>query len=217
MKIKQAAGAAALCIVVAALGYFTFARDGVALPGLAAGDNDRLAQLERTQQAQYEALNEKIDQLADSIASNRSSSGAPARANFARAGDALRPRLSTQQIQARGQQLKASLDSQLQSQPVDPKWSMESTRIIERSLTPEGLKDVGAAPPAGMDVDCRASMCRIHLVYEDNASATDAGIALNLAIADRMPYTQVVTQQRPDGGVDHFIYATRNPSSRSLR
>lgn len=54
-------------------------------------------------------------------------------------------------------------------------------------------------------------MCRIHLGYDDSLAAAESGIGLIPGIAERLPYSLIVVQPRPDGGTDHFVYAMRDP------
>lgn len=126
-------------------------------------------------------------------------------------GDEELQRVVLEQREARQSQTKSALDKQFDIQPTDPKWSLESMRAIENSLHADNLKEMGASPPIEANIDCRNTMCRIHLVYSDSGSASDAGTMVNMAIAERMPYTQTLRQPRPNGGVDYFIYATRDP------
>ncbi len=190
-----------LLAILAGLGFFTLTRGG-------AGPTDHVMpnnSPERDREADYAALEEKVDRLTylmQSVPSGARTSS-PARVQAPE-------RLTPQQAQARQAQLKIELDDRFEMQPLDATWALESTRAIERSLAADNLKEVGGRPPATSRIDCRSSMCRIHLVYGDGGSASDAGMMLNLAIADRMPYTQALSQARTDGGVDYFIYAMRD-------
>ncbi|MCL1634858.1 hypothetical protein M2650_09465 [Luteimonas sp. SX5] len=196
-----------LLVVLAGLGVVTLARGG-ADSSVNSGRNNAL---ERDRQTDYAALEEKVDRLTylmQSVPSGERTSNRAGTRAHATAPEHMTP----QQAQARQAQIKADLDKRFETQPVDANWSLESTRRIERSLSADGLKEIGAQPPSASRIDCRSSMCRIHLVYGDNGSASDAGMMLNVAIADRMPYTQVLSQARTDGGVDYFIYAMRGHS-----
>lgn len=210
---KKIALTLGLCAVVGVLAVVSFVRNGSGPLGSAPSDAERLDRLEALQASQFEALNEKIDRLASlaGAPSATASQRSPERARFSAAGTGGRNAMpmSREQTAARSRQVKATLDQRLNAEAVDPRWALDSTRLIENVFTPQGLKDVGAKVPAELDVDCRTSICRIHVAYPDDLSATDAGIALNLAIADRMPYTQVISQPRADGSVDHYIYASR--------
>lgn len=196
-----------LLAALAALGYLTFSRNGASMPGMAG--KDVAARSERDRQAQYDALDAKVDRLAYLMQSIPSGARTPNSGTAAQVGDPRPERMTPQQAQARQMQIKADLDERFETQPADAHWSLESTRVIERSLTAENLEGIGAHPPTASRIDCRSGMCRIHLVYGDSGSAGDAGMMLNMAIAERMPYTQVLSQTRSDGGVDYFIYATR--------
>jgi hypothetical protein len=189
--------------VLAVLGCLTFARNRANM----SEDDEHAAQPERQRQTDYTALEAKVDRLTylmQSIPSSERMTGK----RQSRGPDA--ERMTPQQAQAQEMQIKSELDKRFETQPVDANWSLESTLAIERSLTSDSLEEIGATPPAASRIDCRSGMCRIHLVYGDNGSASDAGMMLNLAIAKRMPYTQVLSQPRTDGGVDYFIYAMRD-------
>lgn len=202
-----------LLAALAGLGYFTFARNGATLPRV--GDDGHAARLEREQQQKYDALNDKADRLAYLMQPLPSSTPLPFPDTMVRASSLGQEPITPQQAEAGQRQIRLDLDKRLETQPVDADWSLESTRTIERSLTTDGLKEVGAHPPVASRIECRSSMCRIQLVYSDVGSASDAGMSLNTAIAGRMPYTQVLSRARSDGGVDYLIYATRDaPAAR---
>lgn len=213
MSTKQKLIVAVLVVLLATMGYFTFARNGAMLPSGA--EEDRIAALERKQQEQYDALNQKLDRLADAMAGGRPSAPAgrvdnPAsRALMAQLGKGL----NGQQSDVKLREIKADLERQFESQPVDSRWSVESTRQVEQALTAEKLKEIGAPPPTATDIDCRSSMCRIHMVYGRSGDASDAAMMLNMEIAKRMPYTRVVSEPRSDGGVDYIVYASQQPTS----
>lgn len=212
MTARQKLVAAALAVLLLVMGYVTFGRGGAILPN---SGSDRIASLERKQQEQYDALNEKIDRLADAIGGRQSAS--TARPGSSAAAQAIIARLDRNLTGGRGEgkaeQIKIDLDRQFESQRVDSRWSVESTRQVEQALTAEKLKEIGAAPPTATDIDCRTSMCRIHMVYPRSGDASDAAMMLNMEIAKRMPYTRVVSEPRPDGGVDYIVYASREPTS----
>jgi hypothetical protein len=208
MKRPSAIVALTMVAIFTGLGYLAFMHDGGRLPSR--GDNERMARFERQQQKKYDLLNEKIDRLAASVASGNVGAHADPRAGGMQAGAVMPERITPQQYQAQQAQSIQSLDRQLESQPVDAKWSLESTRIIEKALGADSLKAVGASSPAASDIQCRSSMCRIQLVYGDGGSAGDAGMMLNASIAERMPYAQVLSQMRSDGGVAYIVYATRD-------
>jgi len=209
--MKQKLAIAALIALLAVMGYMTFARDGDGFGPMS--DDGRIAALERKQQEQFEALNEKLDRMANGMGGRSPAAAArPNPATEALAGR-LGRNLSSQQNEAKLRQFKEDLDRQLQSQPVDSRWSAESTRQVEQALTAEKLKEIGAPPPTATDIDCRSSMCRIHMVYERAGDASDASMMLNMEIAKRMPYTRVISEPRADGGVDYIVYASSQPTS----
>jgi hypothetical protein len=211
MKNKQGILIAAVAAFLLIAAYFTFARGngaGIRLPTLGTSNSDevRLDQMESSQKQQYEALNNKIDRLADAMLERGPVRSAPATKQARLPGGLMgNPR----ELEERRARLQADLDKRLQAEPVAKKWAVESTRTIEQALTAASLKEIGAGAPIATDIDCRTSMCRIDMVYANGGDAADAGVMLNMAIAERMPFTQVVQQRHPDGTFDYIIYASK--------
>lgn len=169
-------------------------------------DDARIAALERKQDEQFELLNSKLDRLATGIGGAPAAGARPARTP---AASPFRDPQALAQAAQRTAQMRKDLDTRVQNEPVAAKWAMETTRQIENSLTMESLTEIGAQPPEATQIDCRTSICKINMVFADETDAADAALVMNMAMADRLPYTQVFQKQRTDGGVDYVVYASK--------
>lgn len=204
MKAVYAVLAAIVLIASVTWGVSRLRGDG-AMPWQ--GDDARIAALERKQDEQFELLSSKLDRLANGIGGAPIAGTRPARTP---AASPFRDPQSLAQAAQRTAQMRKDLDARVQNEPVAAKWAMETTRQIENSLTIESLAEIGAQPPEATQIDCRTSVCKINMVFADETDAADAALVMNMAMADRLPYTQVFQQQRPDGGIDYVVYASKN-------
>ncbi|MEP6634750.1 MAG: hypothetical protein ABJA62_11140, partial [Luteimonas sp.] len=200
-------------VISGVIGYFTFTHGDASVSNLSM--SDRITRIEQEQQTQYQALNERIDRLSDLVESGKAGL-AENRAVESLADAQNQDSLTPQQGETGERQVTQRLEGQFESQSVNPKWSLESTRAIENALSVESLRDAGALPPDARNIQCRSSMCRIQLDYADSASAGVVGMMINAAIADRMPYAQTLSQPRSDGGVAYVIYAMRDEMGLSI-
>jgi len=204
---------AGLAIALVAIGFAsgrTADHEGTLFAG---NTDDRLGALEQQQRAQYEELNNKIDRIANAVAPSRS--GTAPQAGTRQGLLTRNPALLAQ----KAAETQAALEAQFQRQPVASGWAIESTRAIEQAITPASLKEIGAKAPVATDIDCRSSMCRIDMAYAgtDSGDAADAAVVLNMSIADRMPYSQVVQRANADGTFDYIVYASRERPAASKR
>ncbi|MEE9356104.1 MAG: hypothetical protein V3U75_10990 [Methylococcaceae bacterium] len=94
----------------------------------------------------------------------------------------------------------------LEKQPIDPEWSAEATDTLEKVIADEYLaKQLGL-----IEVDCRATMCRLELDPESEESLSK--LENNLALLQGTPFTHFIIESYEES--EEFnksvVYITRN-------
>ena len=94
----------------------------------------------------------------------------------------------------------------LEKQPIDPEWSAEATDTLEKVIGDEYLsKQLGL-----VEVDCRATMCRLELDPDSEESLSK--LENNLALLQGTPFTHFIIESYEE--TEEFnksvVYITRN-------
>ena len=94
----------------------------------------------------------------------------------------------------------------LEKQPIDPEWSAEATDTLEKVIGDEYLsKQLGL-----VEVDCRATMCRLELDPDSEESLSK--LENNLALLQGTPFTHFIVESYEE--TEEFnksvVYITRN-------
>jgi hypothetical protein len=197
--------ASAVCLAAAAAGGYGLSR--LQTPAAAAADNGLAAQLAE-QALRQQALEAKLDRLVADIQGRRASASERSREQD---GTASRQTLSERIAASRiaSEALQSSLENRVANEAVTPAWALATTRQIEASLTAEHLQEVGAQPPLESRIECRSSICRIEMVYDNPASIGEAALMLGMAINEDLPFTRSFQVSLPDGSTQVVVYATR--------
>jgi len=94
----------------------------------------------------------------------------------------------------------------LEKQPIDPEWSAEATDTLEKVIADEYL----AKQLDLIEVDCRATMCRLELDPESEESLSK--LENNLALLQGTPFTHFIVEsyEETDESNKSVVYITRN-------
>ena len=98
----------------------------------------------------------------------------------------------------------------LEKQPIDPEWSAEATDTLEKVIGDEYLsKQLGL-----LEVDCRATMCRLELDPDSEESLSK--LESNLALLQGTPFTHFIIEsyeksfEETEESNKAVVYITRN-------
>ncbi len=94
----------------------------------------------------------------------------------------------------------------LEKQPIDPEWSAQATDTLEKVIGDEYLsKQLGL-----VEVDCRATMCRLELDPDSEESLSK--LENNLALLQGTPFTHFIVEsyEETEEFNSSVVYITRN-------
>lgn len=94
----------------------------------------------------------------------------------------------------------------LEKQPIDPEWSAQATDTLEKVIGDEYLaKQLGL-----LDVECRATLCRLELDPDSEESLTK--LENNLALLQGTPFTHFIIEsyEETEESNKSVVYITRN-------
>ncbi|TNJ33964.1 hypothetical protein [Arenimonas terrae] len=199
--------ASAVCLAAAAAGGYGLSRLQTPAAAAAEADNGLAAQLAE-QALRQQALEEKLDRLVADIQGRRASASERSREQDGAASrQTLSERIAASRIASEA--LQSSLENRVANEAVSPAWALATTRQIEESLSAEHLQEVGATPPLQSSIECRSSICRIEMVYDNPGSIGEAALMLGMAINEDLPFTRSFQVSLPDGSTQIVVYATR--------
>jgi hypothetical protein len=95
----------------------------------------------------------------------------------------------------------AAIEAALQAEPVDGKWSDHATQVLEWAFTTDELSGTSF-----WDLECRSSLCRVHVNYDDDDAFDQLQSWLPEEIADEFPRLAMRHIEAGDGSLETVIY-----------
>jgi len=95
-------------------------------------------------------------------------------------------------------------EAALRAEPADPAWSSKARDLIASAVSREVLKATRV-----MDMDCRATLCRVRVVNPDARARMLFEHHFTLSVGLLLPQALVHTVQHDDGSATSIVYLAR--------
>jgi hypothetical protein len=129
------------------------------------------------------------------------------------AGLAGRP--SDAEVKRLQAQERARLESRFATDGSDPRWARETEAAATEAIVEPALASFD--PPAGTDMRCARTMCRMTFTFNSAGAAADWATYYPLGLAGQLPVTQSQQARLADGSVRLVLYAFRDPKAKPFR
>jgi hypothetical protein len=123
------------------------------------------------------------------------------------ANEVERERLVAESDERARAQAEAS-DAALRAEPDDPAWSTRARDLIATTFSNEVLKATKV-----LDVDCRATLCRVRVINPDPRARMVFEHHFTLAVGQLLPQVLAQTTQHEDGSATSIVYLAREGHS----
>jgi hypothetical protein len=127
----------------------------------------------------------------------------PKREEVAPADEVERERLVAESDERVRAQAEAS-EAALRAEPADPAWSSKARDLIASTVSNEALKATKV-----MDIDCRATLCRVRVTNPDPRARMVFEHHFVLAVGQLLPQALAQTIQHDDGSATSIVYLAR--------
>jgi hypothetical protein len=134
---------------------------------------------------------------------SRSSAARSRPRDYAPADEVERERLIAESDERIRAQAEAS-DAALRAEQADPAWSSKARDLIASTFSNEVLKATRV-----MDVDCRATLCRVRVTNPDPRARMVFEHHFTLAVGQLLPQALAQTIQHDDGSATSIVYLAR--------
>lgn len=100
-----------------------------------------------------------------------------------------------------------ALDDQLVRDPLSAQWAGANEKVIGDFLAKDNLARLQLPVPREYKSECHSHLCKISMVFPDEAQASQTQSMLLVEIAGALPQAQTVLLPRPDGSVEMVMFA----------
>ena len=113
--------------------------------------------------------------------------------------------LANQEANAAAQQ--QMMADRLVSDPMSPAWAASNEKVVADFLQPRNLARSQLPAPRSFQSKCHSHLCRISMVFADEAQANQTQAMLLMEIAQSLPAARTFTINKPDGSVELVMFA----------
>jgi hypothetical protein len=201
-----------LAIIVAVCVAVVFAASrGRSARANRATDRELVAAIDRVAAAQAE-MSERLERLEYRVGASGNTGLRPTIGNFAGPATVAGTDQNGRNLTPadRAAQLANSvhaLDDQLVRDPLSGQWASANEKVIGDFLSRDNLARQQLPIPRDAKSECHSHLCKISMVFADEAQATQTQSMLLVEIAAALPQAQTLLLPRPDGSVEMVIYA----------
>jgi hypothetical protein len=176
-----------------------------------ASDRDLVAAIDRVAAAQTE-MSQRLERLEYRVGVSGNAGARPMIGNFAGPAavigvDQNGGNLTPAQRAALLANSAHELDDQLVRDPLSAQWASANEKVIGNFLDKDNLARQQLPAPRDAKSECHSHLCRISMVFADEAQATQTQAMLLVEIAAALPNAQTLLLPRPDGSVEMVVYA----------
>lgn len=112
---------------------------------------------------------------------------------------------ANQQASTAAQQL--TMENRLVSDPMSPEWAASNEKVVANFMLPKNLAQAQLPAPRSFQSKCHSHLCRISMVFADEAQANQTQAMLLMEIAQSLPAARTFTVDKPDGSVELVMFA----------